>query len=126
MKVILSFLLLIIVAQPGTVLGSQIDSVINTLEGKWGWGNCEDNKHTIKASQNKEFLEFIVENGSYYYFIAGLTHKGLKVVMMHEDRFDDQNNLVYWYVVMDGKDKYFWLRSDRKENDLRGPVSRCK
>ena len=96
------------------------------LEGKWGWGNCENNIHTIKYSQNKEFLEFIVNEGSYFYYIAGTEEKGLKVVMLSENRFDSNNNPVHWYIVFEGNDKYYWLRSDRKENDLRGPISRCK
>ena len=96
------------------------------LEGSWGWGECENNKHKIKYSPNKEFLEFNTEDGSYRYYIAGMEEKGFKVVMLNEDRYDSNGNPVYWYIVFDGEDTYYWLRSDRKEDDLRGPIERCK
>lgn len=110
-----------------TVHGASLDESIEILRGVWGWGGCEDNKHSISSLPNKEFLEFEYGPDNYgYYYVAGLTKKGLKVVLQHEDRVDEKGNLVTWYIVFKGKDTYFWLRSDREENDLRGPIKRCK
>ena len=117
------FLMLFI---PGVTISSEKELNLNNIQGEWGWGNCENNKHKIKKSQNNQFLEFTVEKGTYYYYIAGQSKNGIKVILINEDRFDDSGNLVYWYIVPDGNNKYYWLRSDRKQNDLRGPIIRCK
>jgi hypothetical protein len=96
------------------------------LEGTWGWGNCEDSLHRISFSPNKEFLKFESGGLPNYYFIDGPTSKGLKVVLLEEKRLDDAGNPVFWYIVAKDNNTYYWLRSDRHQDDLRGPIKRCK
>ncbi len=117
------FVLLMMVANSAVAAGQGMP--LSEITGTWGREGCTWYIHTITFSKNKEFLEVNDDEKKYYYYIAGKTDKGFKVVMLGEDRLDLNNNPVYWYIVFKDKNTFYWLRSDRSVNDLRGPVSRC-
>ena len=96
------------------------------LLGVWGRDNCSGYVHTTELTENGEYFRFTDSGRSYYYYIAGKDPRGLKLVMLGESRLDDEGNPATWYVVMDGKDRFYWLRADRDDNDLRGPLERCE
>ena len=99
---------------------------LSAIEGRWGRGNCTWNFHSIELTKNGQFLRFVDELQTYYYYIAGTTERGHKLIMLSEDRFDEKENPVAWYVVFHNPNSYSWLRSDREADDLRGPITRCK
>ncbi len=124
MKIFATILLLTGIFGPQFAIAGDVP--LSAIEGRWGRNNCNMYIHTIRFSANKQFLQFTDEEKTYYYYIAGITERGYKVVMLPEDRFDSKGNPVFWYIVFHNNNSFAWLRSDRESGDLRGPVVRCK
>jgi hypothetical protein len=109
-----------------TTRAQAADVSLSAIEGRWGRDNCSFYLHTFGFTPNKQFLQLEDEQGIQYYYVVGPTKRGYKVVLLGEDRLDAKGNPVSWYIVFHNNKSFSWLRSDRKSDDLRGPVVRCE
>jgi hypothetical protein len=99
---------------------------LRALPGNWGREGCKEYPHRIELLHGGRQLLVTDEEGSHVYDVDGAEGRGLKVRLQGEERRDSQGNVVYWHVVLENPDRFWWLRSDRKPDDLRGPVERCR
>ena len=121
--IIFSFLLLV-----GCTESDKTDEDLSKLEGLWGWNGCE-NLTRVVAQPDRQFVkfEYLYDGGGHSnYYVVGSDSNGLKLVMQRETRTDGKGNLVAWYAIFEGDDKFWWLGTPSKTGKKQGPMVRCE
>jgi hypothetical protein len=133
-------------AEAGQAKASPVETIFDRLAGTWDWsgikGKCRDNPFAISFTPDRQFLvltyrqPFKPDAGlevdpnrptEVRYEVRGHTDKAIRVFMVQpqEKRRTDAGNLVIWDVILEGKNRFRWRRTDWPESGGTRVVQRC-
>lgn len=136
-KCLLATLLLLTACGQGADRSARLDPY-PVLSGDWGWEGSDDCALTpqelhFSADRKQMFLALTPRNESgareprvdATYQVLGNIPNGLRVALDGEARLDPTGEPVTWNLLLLGKDRYCWHRSDWPADGCTKSVVRC-
>ena len=96
-------------------------------------GTCKSPHRWLLSNDHKQLVVTLEEpvksrdqfGDRFTYTVLGESGDSITMFLDHETWRDDEGSLVHWILVLEGSDKYFWVRSDWAKGKRTAPVYRC-